>query len=109
VKPGKRSFYRTEVKITVLTESPYEPASLDQLAYDKAHGECSMGVTVGKSEEIDGPTMARLCLKQFSDPALFDLTDLGEDLDDAQEMEEKGQGEPVLPPEYRVRRLQQPR
>jgi hypothetical protein len=107
VNPSKRSFHKTIITITALTEGPYDPPSLDQVAYDAKYGDCSMKFTVEKSEEIDGPTMARLCLEQFSDPTLFDLTDQGEELDEAEE-EGKGQDEPALAPEYRMVRFQQP-
>jgi hypothetical protein len=110
MESGKRSFYKTEVNIIILTEGSYDPISLDQLAHDATHGECSMVFTVEKSEQIDGPTMARLCLEQYSDPALFNLTDEGEDLDDVWEGEEKKQGEDEqsLPPEYRITRMSKP-
>jgi hypothetical protein len=110
VKTSKRSFYRTQVKIIILTAGPYDPVSLDQVAYDAMYGECSTVFMVEKSEKIDSPTMARLCQEQFSDPALFCLTDQGEDLNDAEEEEEKKQDEveQTLLPEYRIVNIPEP-
>lgn len=82
---SKRRFYRTVVSVEILSEEPYlEPSEADDLAtisYDIGMGDCSGRVVWGESQEVDGPTMARLLQEQASDPEFFGLDENGEDLD----------------------------
>ena len=82
---SKRKFYRTIVTVEVLSEEPYlepvEDDDLQVLSYDIGVGDCSGRVNWGESQEVDGPTMARLLQEQASDPEFFGLDENGEDLD----------------------------
>jgi hypothetical protein len=74
-----RKFYRTIIKVEVLSETPYEYDDLDDVCYDIMDGDCSGMVTLESSEEVDGPTMAKLLKKQFTEPEFFNLDENGND------------------------------
>ena len=78
---SKRKFYRQTFSIEVLSEdSPLpEDISLEGLAYEITEGDRSGSVKMSAEDEVDGPTMARLLMKQGSDPGFFGLTETGED------------------------------
>jgi len=79
---SKRKFYRTLVTVEVLSEEPYCPETLEEVARDICDGDCSGDWTHEKSIEVDGPTMAKLLIKQGSDPGFFQLDENGNDDDD---------------------------
>lgn len=83
---SKRRFYRTVVSVEILSEEPYveNPEVEEDLVMihnDITNGDCSGRVTWGESQEVDGPTMARLLQEQASDPEFFRLDENGEDVD----------------------------
>ena len=80
----KRKFYRNVIRFEILSEYPIESVSLEQLHNMTYDGDCSGRFLPDEinNEVCDGPRMAKLLLDQGSDPAFFQLTDTGEDLDD---------------------------
>ena len=72
-----KRFYRTVITIEVLSEEPVEAMDVDDIAYEIREGSYSGEVEFGPSEVVDGPTMARLLMKQGSDPEFFGLDDEG--------------------------------
>lgn len=78
------SYYRTVIKVEVLSESPLDAdmVSLDDISYFITFGNCSGLVTQESAEEVDAPTMARLLLAQGSDPEFFGLNEAGEEVQD---------------------------
>lgn len=88
-----RKFYRTLIQVEVLTEDPYSPEDLSNVAEDITTGDASGTFRITKSEEVDGPTMAKLLIAQGSDPGFFSLTDDGEhenDLEEQRQDEKRG-------------------
>jgi hypothetical protein len=79
---SKRKFYRTLVTVEVLSEEPYYPETLEQVAHDICEGDCSGDWTHEKSIEVDGLSMAKLLIAQGSDAGFFRLDDKGNDIDD---------------------------
>lgn len=79
---SKRKFYKTEIKVTVLSEDPYDYESLSQVAFDIEGGDCSGEVKVIKKERLTGKEAAKALQKQGSDPEFFQLTEEGEDIDE---------------------------
>lgn len=81
--PSKRKFCRTMFHIEVLSESPIEEEiDLEGLHYAMTDGDCSGEVVRDPAVPIDGPTMAALLKKQGSDPSFFQLSEVGDDLED---------------------------
>lgn len=64
-------FYRTVIKVEVLSEDPYHPQSLKQIARDTYDGDCSGHWEVESSQEVPPAEMAKLLEKQGSDPAFL--------------------------------------
>jgi hypothetical protein len=79
---SKRKFYKTEIKVIVLSEDPYNYESLSQVAFDIEEGECSGQVKVEKQSKLSGELMAQALQEQGSDPQFFQLTEEGEDIDE---------------------------
>ncbi len=77
---SKRKFYRTVFTVEVLSEEEPSPLDLETLNYQITDGDWSGVVEKGQSLKIDGKQMAKLLIKQGSDPSFFNLTDTGEDL-----------------------------
>jgi hypothetical protein len=76
----KRKFYRTIVKVEVLSEDEVSPAiTLERLGQEIVDGDWSGEITIGESVKVDGKKMAALLEKQGSDPSFFRLTPTGED------------------------------
>ena len=78
----KRKFYRTIVRVEVLSEEPYNPPCLEQVAFDITDGNCSGEFKWGESEEISPKKMVKLLQKQGTALSFFRLTDKGEDDDE---------------------------
>ena len=76
---SKRRFHRTLIQVEVLSEEPYNPESLAEVANDIVQGDCSGKWDVKLQTEVTGRTMAKLLQDQGSDPEFFMLTEDGED------------------------------
>jgi len=77
----KPKYYRTEIKVVVLSEEPYEFESLENTAYHITDGDCSGEVSIVEAnKELTGPEMARALQDQGSDPEFFQLDASGNDL-----------------------------
>lgn len=74
-----RKFYKTVIRVVVLSEEPYHPGSLYNVHYDITDGGCSGEFEVIESAEVDGPTMADLLADQENSPSYFGLTYNGDD------------------------------
>jgi len=74
-----RKFHRTKIVVWVLSEEPYDPEDLGQVAHDIGEGECSGSWGVESTEEIDGAECAKSLEAQGSEPGFFRLTADGED------------------------------
>lgn len=82
-KSSRRKFYRRVITIEVLSEEPVpDNVSPAGIWNECVNGAWSGDYKVGKSERVDGPTMARLLRKQASDPSFFRLTSKGADVED---------------------------
>lgn len=77
-----RKFYRTELKVVVLSEEPVNFEDLYGVHLAITDGSCSGNWNVAKVSELDGKQAVRALRAQGSDPEFFQLTDKGEDLDD---------------------------
>jgi hypothetical protein len=87
---AQRMFYRTVLKLEVLSQDPiaYDEMELADIVEAVTTGDCSGGVErVVLNEEVDGPTMARLLQAQGSDPGFFGLTEDGTGADHSPEAE----------------------
>ena len=80
--PSTRKFYRTVVKVVVLSESPLEEMDLDGLHFAITDGDCSGQVNYASPKVLTGPQAARALRAQGSDAGFFQLTDRGEDSDE---------------------------
>ena len=78
---SKRKFYRTVIRVEVLSEEPFEYNDLSDIAA-AIEDECSGTYETVKSEVLTAKQAVAALLKQGSDPEFFLLTDTGEDLDD---------------------------
>lgn len=79
---AKRKFYKTTIKVVVLSEGPLENIeSLHDVAYSIDEGDCSGVWSVKKSEVITGKQAANALLKQGSDPEFFQIDKNGKNLD----------------------------
>jgi hypothetical protein len=80
---SKRKFYKTVVKVVVLSEEPLGNANgllnLEAINYAITDGDCSGEVCIGESQAIGGKAMAKALLSQGSDPAFFLLNEDGTD------------------------------
>jgi hypothetical protein len=77
---SERKFYRTVITLEVLSEEPYNPDSLAQIAEDIMDGPCSGKWGITAQQTVDGPQMAKMLQEQGSDPDFFQLTEDGKDL-----------------------------
>jgi len=81
--PSKRKFYKTIITVEVLSEDPRSfGGDLEFLNHAITEGDCSGHVTESPSEEVDGPTMAKLLEAQGSDSGFFMLDADGNDSDE---------------------------
>jgi hypothetical protein len=70
-------YYITHIDVTVLSEYPYDPDSLEDLSYDITEGDCVGNFLMGKSKELTGKQMADKLYELGSEPAFFQLDDDG--------------------------------
>ncbi|SRR5579884_2494765 len=82
ILPHQGAFQRTIIEVEVLTDAPYDPQTLDQVAYDIIEGAASGQWNVVRQEAIDGLTMVGLLAAQGSDPEFFHLDGEGKNLDE---------------------------
>ena len=92
---SKRKFYRSVIKIEVLSEEPYSSTDLEKIADDITNGSQSGLVSLEvDSEELDPKVCADKLKEQGSDPDFFMLNDHGHDIEedwgDEEEDEEDG-------------------
>ena len=87
-KQSKRQFHKTVIKVTVLSEEPYDNTDVDQLVYDIRDGDCSGEVRIVSSKVLTGRQAARALQAQGSDPSFFRLTEDGEDNEDMADEED---------------------
>jgi hypothetical protein len=78
-KQGERQFHKTVIKVTVLSEEPYDNTDIHQLAYDISDGDCSGEVRIVSSKILTGRQAVKALQAQGSDPEFFRLTEDGED------------------------------
>lgn len=78
---GKRTFNKTVIEVVVLSEGPYDPESLEDVAYDIVNGDCSGGWTITETEELNEAQVAEELKKQDSDPSFLLGPDWEEDED----------------------------
>jgi len=74
-------FYRRVIQVEILSEEPYDQDDLTQIGNDIIEGDLSGYVTEISTENVDGPAMAQLLIKQGSDPEFFRLDDEGNTID----------------------------
>ena len=76
-----RKFFRTVYQVEVLSGELIEGGiPIEHLAYQIDEGDYSGSITI-TSEEVDGPTMARMLVAQGSDPGFFQLDADGEEVE----------------------------
>lgn len=76
----KRKFFATTLQVTVLSEEPFEWATLADVDSAITDGGCSGEVKRMGNRLLDGKQAAQALLAQGSAPSFFRLTDTGEDL-----------------------------
>jgi len=80
---SKRTFYRTVLKVEILSETPYNETSLDQVAHDITEGEQVGKITTEiASEELNGKEAAAALSDAGSEPGFFMLDKNGNDVFD---------------------------
>lgn len=80
---SKKKYYRTIIKLEVLSEDPYEFQDIESTAFDITQGECSGEVSLPViSQELSGKKMAKALQAQGSDPEFFGLDADGNQLKD---------------------------
>lgn len=67
------TFWRTVVQVEVLSEDTPWDGELTNLAIDVIDGDCSGQMTIKKLEQVPAKKMAKLLMKQGSDPEFFRL------------------------------------
>ena len=77
---SKRKFYKTTIKVVVLSEEPYQYENLVQVHNDITDGDCSGKHEITKAEELTAKQAAKALKAQGSDPEFFQITDEGEDI-----------------------------
>ena len=79
---SKRKFHRTVFCVEVISEDPYNPESLEQIAHDICEGDCSGTWNSTHRQEGGGLTAAQWLIGQGSDPGFFQLDHRGNDVED---------------------------
>lgn len=81
---SRRTFFRTVLKVEILSEEPFSAGDLSDVAYAITEGGCSgMWETTVDNQHIDGKEAAALLVAQASDPSFFNLNEDGSDGDQA--------------------------
>lgn len=68
-----QKYYKTEYRVIVLSEEPYNETKMDKIHYDIMYGECSGKLTQVSTEEVSEDEMAMLLMEQGSDPGFFGI------------------------------------
>jgi hypothetical protein len=83
---SKRTFYRTVLKVEILSETPYNETSLEQVAYDINEGDQVGKITTEiSSEELNGKEAAAALSDAGSEPEFFMLDKNGNDVFDEED------------------------
>lgn len=77
---SKRKFYKTTLKIEILSEEPFEWDSIDSIAYSITEGDCSGNVDHVKSEILTAKKVVQELINQGSDSEFFQLDEDGNDI-----------------------------
>jgi len=78
----ERKFYKTIIKVEVLSEEPIpDTLSLEEIAREAVNGDYSFTYDRKHEQLLNGVETARELQKQGSDPSFFNLTDDGEDVE----------------------------
>lgn len=75
-----RKFYKTEVKVTVLSEEPLDGMELGALHAAITDGDCMGNVEFGASQNISRSMCVDEVYKMHGDPGFFCLDEKGRDL-----------------------------
>lgn len=71
--PEERKFYKNTIKITVLTDRPYSPDTLDEVAYDIYDGDFVGQWNIESSEGLSAGQMVEALEEVGSDASFFEL------------------------------------
>ena len=72
---------RTEIKVVVLSEEPFDFTNLATVAHAITDGDCSGECTVLRQKWLVGKAAADAVIAQGSDPEFFGIDDDGDDKD----------------------------
>jgi hypothetical protein len=78
----QRTFYKTVVQVTVLSEGELPSMDLDGIHEAITTGDCSGHVVYVSSEKLDGKQAVEALEEQASDSCFFFLTPEGEDINE---------------------------
>jgi hypothetical protein len=82
-KTSPRKFFRTTIVVQVLSEdAPIEFDDLSEVDHMITGGDCSGIFKVLKSERVEPKAMARMLMKQGSEPEFFGLDSKGCDVEE---------------------------
>lgn len=70
---SESQFFRTVIQVEVLSDQPYSPGSLSDVAYDITEGDCSGKWRVVESVSLTEFEMAQAMKRQGSDPEFFGI------------------------------------
>jgi len=79
----KRKFFKTVIQIEILSEDAPVPDDMElaDIAHEIVDGDWSGARTAVETKELTGAEAAKALIDQGSDPAFFNLSDSGEDID----------------------------
>jgi hypothetical protein len=77
---SKRKFYKTTIQITILSEEPYSPDSIENIIEDITIGGCSGAWEIQQTDILNAKQMAVELKNQASDPEFFNINEKGEDI-----------------------------
>ena len=83
----ERKFYRTKIMVEVLSQDPYDPDTINQIAYDIAEGDCSREWDIEETQELTAKECAEALIAQGSDPEFFGIDEKGRDIHELEESE----------------------
>ncbi len=75
------TFHRKVFQIEVLSDSPLNDMSLEQINYAMSMGDCIGREVEVSDEEITSKQCAKLCYELGSEPEFFQLSDEGSPID----------------------------
>lgn len=77
-----RKFYKTVIKVEVLSEEPFDYDNLSDIHNQITDGDCSGEYTTTKITILTAKQAASTLIRQGSDPEFFQLDRNGNDLED---------------------------